>query len=269
MTVKMFVTDLDGTLLNKEHRISAENKKAVQEAVAAGVVVTIATGRMYESALPYAKELEVDVPIITYNGALIRSVGGRDYYSSYLEAADCQDILTYCREQDWYVQIYSDGVLYFAEETPEAEAYEAAAGIRGKAVGRDGLYELCEHAPKMLGIFRDASRTDGAVEQLQRAFAGRITAVKSDPNYIEIIRPGVNKASALHQLAELLQISPEETMAIGDSNNDLPMLKAAGHSVAMGNAGEHVQKITDYVTDTCDADGVAVAIRRYVLGTEG
>ena len=82
MTVKMFVTDLDGTLLNKEHRISAENKKAVQEAVAAGVVVTIATGRMYESALPYAKELEVDVPIITYNGALIRSVGGRDYYSS-------------------------------------------------------------------------------------------------------------------------------------------------------------------------------------------
>ena len=166
-------------------------------------------------------------------------------------------------------QIYSDGVLYFAEETPEAEAYEAAAGIRGKAVGRDGLYEHCEHAPKMLVIFRDASRTDGAVEQLQRAFAGRITAVKSDPNYIEIIRPGVNKASALHQLAELLQISPEETMAIGDSNNDLPMLKAAGHSVAMGNAGEHVQKITDYVTDTCDADGVAVAIRRYVLGTEG
>ena len=141
MAVKMFVTDLDGTLLNKEHRISDGNKKAVQEAVDAGVVVTIATGRMYESALPYARELGVDVPIITYNGALIRSAAGKEYFSSYLAEQDCRDILDFCTEMGWYVQLYSDGVLYFAEETPEAQAYEAAAGVRGRSVGRQGLCE--------------------------------------------------------------------------------------------------------------------------------
>ena len=268
MAVKMFVTDLDGTLLNKEHRISDGNKKAVQEAVDAGVVVTIATGRMYESALPYARELGVDVPIITYNGALIRSAAGKEYFSSYLAEQDCRDILDFCTEMGWYVQLYSDGVLYFAEETPEAQAYEAAAGVRGRSVGRQGLCERCVHVPKMLVILPDASMTDGAAHRLGEAFAGRITAVKSDPHYIEIIKPGVTKASALRQLAQLLDIAPEETMALGASNNDLPMLKAAGRSVAMGNAGPDIKAAADYETADCNADGVAKAIRRYVLGGE-
>ncbi len=268
MAVRMFVTDLDGTLLNKEHRISAENKKAVQEAAAAGVVVTIATGRMYESALPYAQELGVDVPIITYNGALIRSAAGKEYFSSYLEPQDCRDILAFCQEKDWYVQIYSDGVLYFVEETPEAMAYEAAAGIKGQAVGRQGLQKHCSHAPKMLVIFADSSFTDEAAACLTKKFAGRITAVKSNPNYIEIIKPGVNKASALRQLAAMLDIPEAETMAIGDSNNDLSMLRAAGQSVAMGNAGPEIKAAADYETAACDADGVAAAIRQYVLGRE-
>ena len=70
------------------------------------------------------------------------------------------------------------------------------------------------------------------------------------------------------QLAQLLDIAPEETMAIGDSNNDLPMLKAAGRSVAMGNAGPDIKAAADYETADCNADGVAKAIRRYVLGGE-
>ena len=87
--IKLFVTDMDGTLLNREHRISPENRRAVREATAAGVTVTIATGRMHESALPYARELGVDVPIITYNGALIKSVTGREYFSSRFSCNYC------------------------------------------------------------------------------------------------------------------------------------------------------------------------------------
>ena len=93
MAIKLFVTDLDGTLLDKEHHISEENKRAIREAVERGVVVTIATGRMYVSALPFAKELGVDVPIITYNGALIKSVSGEEYFNAYLPEDAVKDVL--------------------------------------------------------------------------------------------------------------------------------------------------------------------------------
>ena len=86
MAIRMIVTDLDGTLLNSRFRIPAENKAALQAAAAKGVFVTLATGRMYSSARPYALELGIDAPIITYNGAVVKSVQGevllRQYASS-------------------------------------------------------------------------------------------------------------------------------------------------------------------------------------------
>ena len=82
MSVKLFVTDLDGTLLPSGKDVPRENIEAVQKAVRAGVIVTIATGRMYRAALPVAEALGVDVPIITYNGALIKSTKGKVYHTS-------------------------------------------------------------------------------------------------------------------------------------------------------------------------------------------
>ena len=126
-----------GALVNADGKVIGINSAKVAASGVEG---------MYESALPYARELGVDVPIITYNGALIRSAAGKEYFSSYLAEQDCRDILDFCTEMGWYVQLYSDGVLYFAEETPEAQAYEAAAGVRGRSVGRKGLCERCVHA---------------------------------------------------------------------------------------------------------------------------
>jgi Cof subfamily protein (haloacid dehalogenase superfamily) len=265
MAIRLFITDLDGTLLDKKHRISAENKKAIQEAVAQGTIVTIATGRMYISALPYAKQLEVDVPIITYNGALIKSVSGKVLFESYLKPQDVKDVLTYCLKKKWFIQIYKDDKLYFAEHSAKACAYEELAGIKGETVGAEGLYEKTEHVPKMLVITSGAEETDKVVAELREAFGARVFPVKSNPNYAEIISIGVNKATALEKLLPKLGLKREETMAIGDSNNDLPMLKAAGYSVAMGNANDKVKAVCNYETADCANDGVAAAIRKYVL----
>ena len=194
MAVKLFVSDLDGTMLPSGDIVSSEKIAAVQCAVREGVTVTIATGRMFEAALPVAEALGVDVPIIAYNGALIKSPSGRIYEEHAIDPMLARDIITFAQARGWYIQSYSGGVLRYAVACEESRFYEDSQKITGKAVGRDG------------------------------------------------------------------------TMAIGDAYNDLPMLKAAGKSVAMGNAFPEVKEEADYETLSCTENGLAAAIYTYVLG---
>ncbi len=265
MAVKLFVTDLDGTLLPSGKEVSPENIRAVQEAAARGVVVTIATGRMYRATLPVAQSLGVDVPIITYNGALIKSVQGEVFYSDSLLPENILAVLEFCREKNWHIQLYSDDVLYYAEANRYSERYEALQQIKGQAVGWQELAKRTAHVTKLLSVSDSQEETDERVRILQSEFEGRLVVMKSHPLYTEIINPGISKAAGLERLASLLGIDIRDTMAIGDSDNDIPMLKAAGKSVAMGNALPGVKDVCDYVTGSCEDNGVAEAIRQYVL----
>ena len=265
MAVKLFVTDLDGTLLPSGKEVSEVNLRAVREASARGVVVTIATGRMYRAALPIAKSLGVDVPIITYNGALIKSVQGKVFYTNFLPPEHILAVLDFCRGRGWHVQLYSDDALYYAEENSHSRFYESAQQIRGTAVGWDGLRQRTSMVTKLLIVSDSQEETDARIRVLRPEFEGRVVVMRSHPLYTEIINPGVSKASGLQRLAHALGIDIADTMAIGDSDNDLPMLKAAGCSIAMGNALPSVREVCDYVTGTCEENGFAAAIRDHVL----
>lgn len=265
MAVKLFVTDLDGTLLPTGQAVSAENIRAAQEAANRGVVVTIATGRMYRAALPIAHSLGVDVPIITYNGALIKSVGGDVFYTSYLSPEYVLEVVEFCHEKNWHVQLYSNDELYYAEEDSYTVAYEADQKIKGHAVGWKDMEEHTGQVTKLLVISDSLEETEERIAILRPKFADKVSVMRSNPRYTEVTNLGVSKAAGIRRLAERLGIEMKDTMAIGDSDNDLPMLKAVGKSIAMGNALPHVKEICDYVTGDCKADGFAEAIRRYVL----
>ena len=127
MAIKLFVTDLDGTLLRSGSPVSHGNVAAVQRAVRAGVTVTIATGRMFRAAMPVAQQLGVDVPIITYNGALIKRVSGEVLYQSCLPQETVREVARFCRAQGWYVQLYSNDELYYVEECPQSRIRRAFA----------------------------------------------------------------------------------------------------------------------------------------------
>lgn len=265
MDIKLFVTDLDGTLLPSGAEVPRRNIEAAQRAVRAGVTVTIATGRMYRAALPVARALGVDVPIITYNGAVIKSVSGKVYDENFLPPDVVGEVLSFCRARAWHVQLYADDVLYFAEHDACAVAYEENQALRGETVGWDGLAAHAEHVAKLLVISDGAEQTAERVAALNEAFGGRVQAMRSNPAYTEVVVPGVTKASALRKLASMLSVPLDAVMAIGDSNNDLPMLQAAGHSVAMGNALPEVKAVCEFSVGTCEEGGFAEAIERYVL----
>ena len=266
MAVKLFVSDLDGTMLPDGNVVSAENIAAVRRAVEAGVTVTIATGRMFEAALPIAEALGVDVPIISYNGGLIKSPSGRVYEEHTIEPALARDIIAFCKERGWYIQCYSGGVLRYVEACDESRFYEKAQQVTGKAVGWDGLFAHAAGNCKLLLVTKELSVTLARAEAVLAAFGAHVDVTRSADCLIEIVPKGVSKASALTSLAAKLGIAIEETMAIGDAYNDLPMLKAAGKSIAMGNAFPEVKEVTDYETLTCTENGLAAAIYHYVLG---
>lgn len=266
MAIKLFVSDLDGTMLPDGNVVSAENIAAVRRAAEAGVTVTIATGRMFEAALPVARALGVDVPIISYNGGLIKSPSGRVYEEHTVDPALAHDIIAFCKERGWYIQSYSGGVLRYVEACDESRFYENSQQLTGQAVGWDGLFAHTEGNCKLLLATKGRDVTLARAEAMLAAFGERVDVTRSADRLIEIVPKGISKASALKSLAGKLGISIAETMAIGDAYNDLPMLQAAGKSIAMGNAFPEVKEVTDYETLTCEENGLAAAIYRYVLG---
>ena len=266
MAVKLFVSDLDGTMLPSGDIVSSENIAAVQCAVRAGVTVTIATGRMFEAALPVAEALGVDVPIIAYNGALIKSPSGRIYEEHAIDPMLARDIITFAQARGWYIQSYSGGVLRYAVACEESRFYEDSQKITGKAVGRDGMLAYVTGNCKLLLVTEGRAVSEARAQMLMDAFGAHIGVTRSADRLVEIVVKGVSKASALTALAAKLGITADETIAIGDAYNDLPMLKAAGKSVAMGNAFPEVKEEADYETLSCTENGLAAAIYTYVLG---
>lgn len=265
MAIKLLATDVDGTLLRSGKPVSEANIAAAQAAAKAGTIVTIATGRMYRAALPVAEELGLDVPLITYNGALIKSTSGKIYYEQYLDEDVCRRLTDFCAARNWYLQTYSGDGLYYSDYSEFSKRYEQSQKIIGENLGYAALREKVSQMYKMLIITPDPAVTQDWMAEIKAEFGDSVTLTQSAPDFIEIISPGVSKASALTRLAALLDIDISETMAIGDAKNDLPMLKAAGFSVVMDNAEDEIKAVADAVTGSCDDDGWAQAVHKYIL----
>jgi Cof subfamily protein (haloacid dehalogenase superfamily) len=268
MSIKLIAVDLDDTLLDNSQKVSPRVKAAVRSAVAEGVAVTLSTGRMHRSALPYALELDLDIPLITYNGALIRSsLSGETLLHRPLEAQTAAEVLALFRERGWYIQAYIDDVLYVKERDAMSHYYEGVSGVKAIPIG-DKLFSL-DTAPTKLLAMAEPELMAQIRPVLAAHFGDRLYAAISKPLYLEIVDPSVNKGTALEFLAKRLGIGREAVMAMGDSLNDLDMIQYAGWGVAMGNAREEVKKIARVVTGRNDADGVAEAIEKYVLEAAG
>jgi hypothetical protein len=264
MDIKLVALDLDDTLLDKSLTVSPRTREVIAQAIAQGVTVTVATGRMYSSALIYAKQLELDVPLITYNGGLIRRVqSGETLYHKPVDEQVAREVLALFGEKGWYIQSYVDDILYVAEHNETSRYYERMTGIKAVALG-DAFYTMAGAPTKMLALTGEDKM--GEIEQTIRSvFGDRLYIARSKPTYLEMTNPQVNKGHALAFLADKLHITRDQVMAVGDGPNDLDMIEYAGWGVAMGNAAANVKAAAKAVTGHHDADGVAEAIEKYVL----
>ena len=263
-SIKLIAIDMDDTLLNDQQQVTERTQRAIRQALDLGVQVAIATGRMFRSALPFAMELGIRLPLITYNGAMIRELeSGKTLFHRPIEPDLARELADLFYQRGWYLQKYVDDILYVAELDDNAKFYADYARVEAIPLGRE-FFQMSEAPTKMLSM-GDAAELDAIRTEVSSHYGDRLYLASSKKRYLEMVDIQVNKGEAVAFLAKQLGIDKDQVMAIGDSMNDVDMIEFAGCGVAMGNAQAAVQAAADFITAANTADGVAVAIEKFVL----
>lgn len=267
MNYRLIAVDLDDSLLGNDLKISEANRRALYAARDQGVDVTIATGRMLDSALPYIHELEVDIPVITFQGAYLKDTQTGDTLIKKSVPMDyTREIIEECKKRNLHLQVYNENTYFFEKDNHFSRLYHKATGIQGEEAG--DLIEIMKEEPIKLIIIDEQQKIAELRQYFEDRYGDVLQVLISKPIYLEFTNIKATKGNALARLGEMLKIPREEIMAIGDSYNDISMLEYAGLGVAMDNAPDQVKSYARYVTKGNDKDGVADAVRRFVLNKE-
>jgi Cof subfamily protein (haloacid dehalogenase superfamily) len=255
---------MDGTLFRGDLVISDRVKSAIAAAQTSGVLVVLATGRMPAAARSFVRLLGLSGPQIFSNGALVATVDGEIVFHLTVDAAVAQRVVAYCAERRLHVNAYVGNDVYVASIGPEAEFTRQLNRLNPIAVSDLGAF-VAASAPTKMVIVRLPRVESGLLPRLQEDFRGDLLIFSSVPQYCEMVNPRVDKGRALAALIERLSIPREAVAAIGDGDNDVTLLQAAGFPIAMGNGTATLKSIAREVVGTVEENGVAEAIDRFVL----
>lgn len=260
----MIAIDLDGTLLTDELIISSDTVKGIQKAVALGTIVTIATGRMFPSAKIFAQQLGINVPLITYQGAIIKDIAEKEVIYERLVSPDVsQKLVEIAREKKIHLQVYQDDILYGDSANEKIISY--AEGVKVPYTIEPDFVKLAKKGFTKALFIAEPGILDILQNELVTLFGEQAHIAKSKENFLEVTHPEANKGSALLYLAERLGIDRSEIIGIGDNHNDRELIMTAGLGIAMGNAVKELKDISDYISLTNNDEGVLHAIEKFVL----
>lgn len=274
--VKLIALDLDGTLFNSQSQISAHNIDTIKKANEAGATVVISTGRPY-SGLPFEQLKGSGIRFaITTNGSAIYEIeSGKCLFEEAMDEEIILPILDFLLTKDIHMDAFIGGKGYTPVQCVAAGQKLANPPalkhyILNTRVRVDNLplfiHENQLKVQKMTlnfypegDIFKDREEVRKYLESNPA-----VTTVSGGYNNLEFTRADVNKGVGLQKMAQLLDIPVAQTMAVGDTENDLAIIRAAGVGVAMGNATAAVKSAADYITTSNDEDGVAAAIAHFL-----
>lgn len=274
--VKLIALDLDGTLFNSQSQISAHNIDTIKKANEAGATVVISTGRPY-SGLPFEQLKGSGIRFaITTNGSAIYEIeSGKCLFEEAMDEEIILPILDFLLTKDIHMDAFIGGKGYtpvqcIAAGQKLANPPALKHYILNTRVRVDNLplfiHENHLKVQKMTlnfypegGIFKDREEVRKYLESNPA-----VTTVSGGYNNLEFTRADVNKGVGLQKMAQFLDIPVAQTMAVGDTENDLAIIRAAGFGVAMGNATAAVKSAADYITTSNDEDGVATAIAHFL-----
>ncbi|MDO5140308.1 MAG: HAD family hydrolase [Eubacteriales bacterium] len=272
--IRLIALDLDGTLLNSDKQLSPRNRTALFQAAQKGILIVPTTGRLPGALSPAVRSLPFLRYVIAVNGAIISDVlTGEVLRRQEISNHDALRILDVLQKYDGIYDCYVDGCGYMnAEMLAKAEHYTEDSHQlklvrdtrRPVADLKSFLLDRGCSVQKSQIMFSCRKDRDRALSELRVLLPDFLHTCTYSTN-IEINSPAANKGAALSFLCDHLNIPIECTMSFGDGSNDITMLKAAGIGVVMGNAEPDILPYGDITAPTCDEDGVADIIERYVL----
>lgn len=268
--VKCIALDMDRTTLNKEGRLSEKNRKALEQVIAAGVHVVIASGRAFDTLPRDMVELPGVEYAITLNGAAMYHVPTGKCLKRYrLSEKAAEAVMEATKGEPVTYEAFIGGNAYagkdFLEDpmafgvTPQAVEY-----VRTTRRGVDDivgfLYENKHRLDSMDMVVRNEEMQKKVWEQIANA-TNEVYITSSIRNLVEVADKNAGKKAGLAFFTELLGLKREETAAFGDADNDIDMIQYAGFGIAMANATEACKQAADYITGYHDEDGVAEGLR--------
>ncbi len=282
MSSNMIFLDLDGTLLSSDKSVSEENQKALKDAVRQGCRIVITTGRSLYSGLKLMEQLDLmkeGCYLLAFQGSVIYDCGKRQMLSADgIDPQTAVECMRALQEQGIHAHTFllprsiSDdfvGEILTPDEGADFQRYRKVTQEPYRVL--KDLSELYDPGnvvlPKIIAVdFADPKQLQDFQREYEKEEEGKLNSFFSCPQYLEYCALGFHKGAGLQNLCCLLGVSPEQTVAVGDERNDIPMIKAAGIGVAMANAHPKVKTVADYVTEADhDHSGVAEVIRKFLL----
>ncbi len=259
MKYRLIAIDLDGTVLDKGGDIIPSAREAIREAMDRNVVVTLATGRMYQPSNRFARELGITAPLICYQGAMIRQPNDGDVlWHKPLPSPLALQVVTEMRRVGLHKYVYIDGEMYVEEIHEKDQWYSERNYVQLNLV--EDLAALLAQEPTEVAARGEPEQIDRLVARLDRSLGAAVIVNKVHSAFCEIAHPDSGKGNALKFLAGQLGIRRDQVAAVGDGPNDISMLSWAGLGIVVGDAPDEVKRAADRVIDHGSEDSFAEAI---------
>ena len=221
--IKMVVVDIDGTILPKNFQLSENVKKSFKKLVQNGIKTILATGRMYCAAYPIAKELGLVEPIISYQGAYVRSFQGDVLRDVPVDIEIGLDVIKEIKQRDIHVNVYSNDILYVEQDNELIRTYCRERDISYSVV--DDFRSIATKGyHKILAIDSNSTKISSLINDLSNTYKNRLYVTHSTPYFCEVSNINATKGKAIEFLSQKYNISKDEIFAAGDQNNDIALL---------------------------------------------
>ncbi|MPW26564.1 Cof-type HAD-IIB family hydrolase [Alkalibaculum sp. M08DMB] len=263
MKYKLLAVDIDGTLLNSKGILTKKTKDSIYKAIDKGVIFVICTGRPIQGVTSLNDELGIDLPYITYNGAMVVKGKSKEIlYERSLQFNSALSIYELGKKYDTTIIIWSNNKLYVNRADEKAKEYSELTNTPYTVVK---MLEDIPHEITKILWYDDNAKLLEYQKNISPNFRDKVNFHLSRPYFLEFVDVHATKAIAIQKLCKYYNIDISETIAIGDGYNDLSMISTAGLGVAMENAPEEIKNAAKFITTSCDEDGVANVISKFIL----
>ncbi|OBR94325.1 MULTISPECIES: Cof-type HAD-IIB family hydrolase [Clostridium] len=260
---KLVAADMDGTLLNEKHTLNKKTIDTIQKIKKLGVKLVLVSGRGFNKLKYFENELNIRDFAICLNG--VNLYKDKELISGqHMEDDMLYDVLHICEGKDVYPILFGDDEKVYVDKI--IENYSSIEPYIGEAKAVGELTKFCRHNKiYKITVFGEHEKLVKVENEVRNKFKYNINAYFSLPQYLEIFSSKVNKGKMLQKVAEYCNIKREEIIAIGDWDNDIPMLKYAGLGIAMDNGSKATKEAADYITKSNVEDGAAYALEKFIL----
>jgi Cof subfamily protein (haloacid dehalogenase superfamily) len=262
--VRLLVSDVDGTLVTSDKRLTAASVAAATSLRDAGVALALVSSRPPRGIAGLVQQLGLRTPVAGFNGGVLLDSAGQVLEERLIPKLAVRAALVAFDRRGIDAWVFADGEwLLRGLDGPYVPLEQRTIGFAPRVVADFAPY--LARAGKLVGASPDPALLAECEAELQAALEGLATVHRSQTYYLDVTHPQAHKGHALLALARLCGVPPEEVACIGDMANDLPMFDVAGLAIAMGNAPPAVRAHAAAVTLANDADGFAAAVRDFIL----